>query len=283
MNIRALALACCLLVQAGCQSGEGSAPTGQVVATVDGEEITIAELNQEVESLKRAGQVGPSLQTVALQSIVTRKQLAAAARDSKLDLLPDTVLRRHKMEDMVLVEALSDQIRKSVPAPAREEAEQYVREHPASFAQRRIFILDQLVVPSVPADLVKELLPLETQEQVVARLDQRKIAYNKTVGVVDSLNIDAEAAEKMAALPPGAVFISPDQDENLRVNVVRDMIVQPLPQDQAIHIALERLRSQRSDQMVENRIDEIANSWADKVKYNPAFAPKKSAPKPGTK
>ncbi|MGD9811842.1 MAG: hypothetical protein AB7U35_10995 [Sphingobium sp.] len=261
---------------AACQSGGGAAPTGQVVAKVNGEEITVADLHQEMDSLKANGHPGAGLQADALQAIVTRKQIAAEARKLKLDLVPVTALKQKKMDEMVLVEALTEQTRLSVPPPSREEAAQYVDEHPASFAQRKLFVLDQMIVLDNSPELLKKMEPLNTLTEIEALLNDQKIKYNKTIGVVDALNINADAAEKMAALPLGAVFISPDENKNLRVNVIRDAATVPLEREAAIKVALEALKARRADQMVSNRIGQILTDGAANVEYNASFAPKKA-------
>ena len=276
MKKHALFLLPCFMALASCGANDAKAPTGQVVATIDGKEITIAELKQEMENLKTSGHPQENLQSIALQSLVTRKLLATSAREQKLDLVPANLLRQKKMEEMVLIDALTDETRKSVPPPSREEAEHYVDEHPASFAQRRMFILDQLIVLDGSSALVKKLEPLNSLGEISTLLDNEKIKYNKTVGMIDALNISAEVAEKMATLPPGAIFMTPDENGNLRVNIVRETVIQPLEREAAINIALETLRSKRSDKMVQNRIDEIVAANASKVKYNPTFKPKKS-------
>lgn len=279
MKNRSMILLGCSLLLASCNSADGGAPTGQVVATVDGDEITVAELHQEMDNLKANGAGGAGLQQAALESIVNRKQLAAAAREAKLDLEPATALRKKKMDDMVLVDALTEQTRKSVPTPSQEEAQQYVNDHPASFAQRRIFVVDQIIALSNSPKLIKQMEPLNTMADVEKLLVANHVKYNKTVGVIDALSIDADAAEKMASLPAGAVFVSPDTDNNLRVNVIRDTAIQPLATDAAIKVALETLRARRSNEMVQNKINEIVAAGAAKVKYNPAFATTKIASK----
>jgi EpsD family peptidyl-prolyl cis-trans isomerase len=282
MTIRTTILLAGLVVLGGCDSQKASAPTGQVVATVDGQEVTIAELRQEVESLKNSGRTEPDAQAAALQSIIARKQLAAAAREMKLDLVPATVLRQRKADEMTLVEALTEQARKSAPPTSREEAQQYVDEHPASFAQRRIFILDQSVIADNSPDLIKALAPLNTREEIEALLNQKQIKFNKTAGTIDALNIDADAAEKLASMPVGAVFVSPDGN-NLRVNYVRDIITQPIEGEAAIKVAQDILQARRADEMVATRINDVISAGVDKVKYNPAFAPKPPAKKPPAK
>jgi hypothetical protein len=93
------------LVASGCDSGSTpKAPTGQVVATVDGEEITVRQLQAE---LSRAVAVPPAQQKeqrrAALNFIVERTVLADEARKEGIDKDPEFVLLNQRATDTLLV------------------------------------------------------------------------------------------------------------------------------------------------------------------------------------
>ena len=74
----------CLALLAACEKKA----TGQVAAVVNGEEITLQEINTELEALSPSQQDAKDkkkLQQAALQRIVERRLLAQAARDDGLD------------------------------------------------------------------------------------------------------------------------------------------------------------------------------------------------------
>ena len=86
-----LALTACDLGKAK----EAKAPAGQVVATVDGEEITARELRAELQGMSfPSPQARKSAEQAALQSIIDRKLLAKAAEEAKLDETPDFALQK---------------------------------------------------------------------------------------------------------------------------------------------------------------------------------------------
>lgn len=270
----ALILACVMALSA-CKSDSSSTPAGQVVATVNGTEITTAELNQEMAGFTANGLSKDAAQQAAINALLMRHIVADAAVNSKLDRLPATAVMQEKARQMVLIEALSQNLRDSVPPPSREEAESYVNEHPNSFSQRRIFIVDQLIVPTVSQQLVKALEPLNTMPEIEAYLKSQGIGFNRTVGTIDALAIDGDAAEKMAQLPPNAVFISPERSA-LRVNYIRDTVTQPLQGDAAIKLATETLHQRRTQEMLNNKMNELMAAGQKNVRFNPAYAPKKA-------
>ena len=102
-----LAAMCATSLLAACNK----APTGQVVATIDGQEITLTELNAELATMQIPANADKKLvQNAALERIVERKILANAARTDGLDQNPDYIVRRQQMEEALLVQTLAKKI-----------------------------------------------------------------------------------------------------------------------------------------------------------------------------
>lgn len=260
-----------------CNKPGGSAPTGQVVATVDGDEITANELKMELAGARaHDSATQKQLERQALQAIVNRKLLAKAARDQKLDQSPEFAMQRAKAEDMVTISALENKLASSVPAPSREEAQRYVAEHPDSFAQRKLLVVDQVVAPAVPPAVLRQMQPLKTLEQVEQLLDQNKVPHQRAVGAIDGATTDPEMIRKIAALPPGEVFIVPNGGGVL-INRIRETRVDPFTGDRAIAVAQQMLRQRRTGEMVRNQMQQIASAGAASVKYNADYGPPATA------
>lgn len=268
MKTLALFLVPALMLLPACKDKEAAAPTGQVVATVDGKEITTMDLRQE------AGTSSPdrALEQAALKSIVIRSLLANEAIKEKLDRLPATAMMQDKAAQMVLVDALNNKIRASVPPPSREEAQQYVADHPASFNQRRIFIVDQLIIMENSSELAKEIEPLDTMAQIETMLTKKKVPFRHSVGTIDALAINADAAEQISQLPADAVFASPEGNV-IRVNRIRQTIIEPITGETAIKLALNMIRKQRTDELIANRVGQILAAGEKSVQYNKAYDP----------
>lgn len=257
-----------LALLAACGSKDAAAPTGQVAAIVDGKEITVIDIRHE------AGTATPSkeLEEAALRSLIVRQLLANEAVEEEVDKLPSTAIMQEKARQMVLVDALTNQIRASAPKPSRDEAEQYISNHPASFEQRRIFLVDQIIIPSSSPDLVKEIEPLNTMAEIEQLLSRRKVQFQRAVGSIDALSINADVAEKIAQLPENAVFASPENGV-IRINRVRETVIQPVGGESAISVAMNQIARERADAIVANKIQAILDAGKAKVKYNATYDP----------
>lgn len=89
------------LMLAACQQ---AAPSGQVIATVDGVEITLAELNGEASARNLAIATDPAQRAAAIADLVKRKLLVRAARAQGLDRTPQFVLAERRMREILLAQ-----------------------------------------------------------------------------------------------------------------------------------------------------------------------------------
>src|SRR5687768_2411812 len=101
MKTLAFTLMPALLLTSACGEKREAAPSGQVVATVNGKEITILDLRQE------AGTANPGkpVEQAALNAIIARELLADEAKKQELDALPATAIMQDKARQLVLVDA----------------------------------------------------------------------------------------------------------------------------------------------------------------------------------
>lgn len=268
-----------VLALAACGSGGGQ-PTGQVLANVNGEEITATDLRLELGGASApTPEQQKTLERMALQNIVNRTLLAQAAAEEGLDKSPEYAVAERRAKQAVLVELMNDKARKAIPRPSDEEVRSFVAANPVLFSERRTFVVDQLVVPQADQKLVQALRPVKTLTQAREVLAAHKARFSETTGVIDALTIPPEAARQIADLPPDEVFIIPSNGA-LRINHVRSSQVNPIPQDQAMNIAREMLMRQRIEGQLRNRAESIIRAGADKVKYNPEYAPPPPAKAP---
>lgn len=254
---------------------KSEAPTGQVVATVGGEEITTTDLDSELNGATAPTPEGQkNLQRMALENIINRTILAQAAEADGLAKGPEFAVIERKARQAALVELLQRNLGKSLPQPSDEEVDTFIQQNPSMFSNRKIFVVDQIVVPQANQEVLKALQPVKTMAEAEAVLTRFNIKGNNTVGVIDSLTIPPQAAQQIGALPPDEVFIIPANGA-LRINHVRSSQVDPIAGDQAKGIAKELIARQRGQSAMQTTLGDKIKAGRAKVKYNDAFAPPK--------
>lgn len=265
----------------GCDRSKDT-PKGQVVATVNGDDITIHELNSEL-ALARAPAEVPrkTVEQVVLARVIERKMLADVARERGLDKNPNFILAKRRVDDGLLVQALESDIARKVPATTREAAEKYIETHPDQFAQRKVYTIDQIqfLRPANVASLGLE--PAKTMADVAQVLTTAKIEFRRNTATVDALTVNpALVAEigKILARNPQEVFMFADQPQGapapvMYVNKVVDTKIVPFTGEPAITAAQQVLQRENIQKVGMTNLAAFKKAADAKIKYAAGYGP----------
>ncbi len=276
-----------LLTLLGACNDKAKAPTGQVVATVNGEDITVHELNGELQTLQgRIPADAPKklVEQAALQSVVERKMLADVAKKRGLDKNPQFLLAERRVDEGLLVQALQADIAKAVPKTTREAAQKFIEENPQLFAERKIYTLDQIQFLR-PANIASLPLPqAKTLGDVAAVLSAAKVEFRRANVQYDALQVNPQlTAEigKILARNPDEVFVFGDRPQGapapvMYANHVVNTRTEPFIGEKAIAFAQQVL--QRT--AVQKALQTALKKFTDEAKPNITYAAGYSAPKP---
>lgn len=268
------AVAAAALAVSGCGKGGDQLDKGQVVATLDGQEVTIFELNAELQaSPAPQGADRKLLEQMALQRVIERKILAKIAREQKLDKTPAFLIQQRRADELILASMLRDKIASGISQPTDSDVAQYQAQHPERFAQRRVFAVEQILFP-LPAtgEKFKEFAPLKTLDQLAAKLSADGVQFRRAPSQIDTAALPPEIVAKIVALPAGEMFILPTQ-QGLTANIITSSSIEPLTGDQARSIAMEALRAERFAKAADAQLNDRMKKLRDTVKYQPGYGP----------
>ncbi|MEG3123326.1 SurA N-terminal domain-containing protein [Sphingomonas sp. GB1N7] len=257
-----------LVLLSGCQKKVG----GQVVAVVNGEEITQQQLNAELNGATlQAGADKKAVMAQLLQRVVDRTLLVQAAKADGLDQSPAYLEQARRQQDSLIVNMLAGKLSKNVPVPDSAAVSAFIASNPTMFAGRKRYVLDQIVFPQ-PSDmtLVRELQPAHSLEAIAAILTAKGIQFQRGNGQVDSGMLPPEVASKIAALPAGEPFLIPDNGR-LVASVIKSAEAITTPEDQAKPAALNVLRQQALADAMRKQVTKARA--AAKIEYQAGFAP----------
>ena len=275
------ALACgSVLALSACDRDVPKAPTGQVVASVGGREITRRELQTEMTGLTAATPaIQKEQQKAALQRLVQRAILVNAAKEQGIDKDPAFALLAQRATDAMMVQMLERKVVASVPAPSDEEVAQFIQTNPDMFAQRRLFDVEQIRMPlTSDPKIIKQLEPLKTMDAVAAFLTKQNISFQRGANVMDARGQDPKLLKAIIALPPGEVFILSSRSE-IFLNQIRNTRLLPFEGKEATQFALNSLKSQRSREVVARQLRGYLTKAQPGVRMSAEF----TAPPPGAK
>jgi EpsD family peptidyl-prolyl cis-trans isomerase len=258
------------------------APTGQVVATVGGQEITVRQLNAE---LSGAAAVAPAAQKeqkrAALNFMIERTVLANEARKQGIDKDPDFILLSQRNEDALLAQQLQAKVAATVPAITLDEATRFESANPNIFAERKIFEVDQIRM-NQPSDrsILAKLQPLKTLDEVANLLTENKLPFQRGTTAIDAVGQNPKLIDAIVALPPQEVFVFPAGNQ-IMINQVKNARTEPFTGDAANKYAMNVLRLERTQTAVQKQMSAILAKAKNTIVVSKDYAPPaKAAPAP---
>lgn len=246
--------------------------TGQVAAVVNGEEITLQEINAELGSTPIPDGIDKKVvQQAALQRIVERRLLAQAARDDELDKTPDYLLRERQLRDALLVQLMGQRAERALKVPGEQEIDKFIAENPVMFGERKVLAVDriQFAMPK-NLDQLKALENDHSMEAVASRLKQMGIEFSRDTTQIDSAALGQQRLQQIRALPAGEPFVIPENGI-VTVGVVTGERAEPVPAANARPLAVQALRNKQLSETIQQRLKQSRTSA--EIQYQSGFAP----------
>lgn len=263
-----LACVLVLLVPAACARHDAAATGGQVVAKVNGSELTIHQLNYAVQ---RAGNVhGEQASRVLLDKLVDQQLLVAAAEEKKLDRDPRIVLALDAARREVLARSYLEQVAASPASVSSREVHDYYVAHPELFAERNVYRFKQLVVPGVlPEDLKTAAASAASLDQVAAMLRKAGLKFSDSQQIRSAEQLPLEVLPRFHALKAGQVLSLAADDGVLYVELI-DARPEPLDEASAKPLIERFLANKERGDVARTELARLKS--AAKVQYMGQFA-----------
>lgn len=194
----------------GCNRDQpgASAKPGQALASVNGAEITVLQLNEE---LQRAGVPAAQHERASkqlLQALIDRTLLESEAAKLSLDRDPKVMQAIARARSLIIAQAYMQQRVGDAGRPSQADVEAYFNQHPQFFAKRRQFAMDQLIMPaSAVTPALRATFDRSTSLDDVAQfLDARQIGFGRAQVTRSTADLKPEVAAKLSSMPKGQLF-----------------------------------------------------------------------------
>ena len=191
----------------GC-SKETAAPS-QVVARVNADEISVHQLNFALAQMPSKAISNSERETV-VEKMIDRQLLQQQALSQKLDRQPEVMARLEESRLDILAAAYAEEVSGRTQAPGEEAAARYFSEHPALFAERRIYRLREISIPEdfkpdapTVTQVEARLARKENLADLVAWLRQQPGMFFDQLVIRPAEELPLEAADRMVQLKRG--------------------------------------------------------------------------------
>ncbi len=269
-----------LLILAAALSGCGDKAEkkpGQALASVNGEEITVLQLNEE---LARSGATAAQQETARkqlLEALIDRQLLLAEATKEKVDRDPKVVQAVERAKSLILAQAYLQRRVGTVPRPSKAEAQAYYDGNPQLFANRKQFDMRQLILSTndVSPEVKAAIDGAKSLDEVAAWMDEHKVAYTRAQLARSTAELPAQLTTRLLAMSKGQLFIIREGDRSMLISIA-DIKDTPVPFAAAERQIEQFLMNKKTKELSEAEVKRLRASA--KVEYLNNTAPPAAAP-----
>lgn len=269
-------LAATVLVAACGKDGKEGGKATQSAARVNGEEVTVHQINMVLErqqGLKPEQADAASRQI--LEGLIDQELALQKATEQKLDRDPQIIQMLDATRRNLLARAyLEKTAATSIGQPSAADVSKYFTEHPALFAERRIYMLQDFTIQGTN-DQIKELTPklqvTDSSQGFVEVLKNSglKFAVNQVTQPAEALPLNL--VDAFAKLKDGKGMYQ-GMNGGLKVVLVAASKPQPITLEQAKPMIERFLTESRRQEFIQKETKNLRT--AAKIEYLGKFATK---------
>lgn len=231
----------------------------QVLARVNGDVITVSQLQAELDKTK-GGSLSQSIEfkKKVLQSLIDRQLFVQEAFKLSLERAPEVVRAIESTKAQIYAQAyLSRKIATLDPASS-EEIDQFVHAHPEMFEHRKIINMRDVIFVNSPASLdmptvEKEVLNLNDLQ---ALLEKKAISYRVSSSQFSTDRLPQSILEKIQNLKTGDLLFL-HNDNSVIVKSIESFVEQPIISSKAHDIAAQLLNQKQQQQFIMQEVSRL--------------------------
>ena len=255
---------------AACGSKDKKA--GQSLVKVNGEEITVLQLNDE---LRRAGVQAGQQEAASkqlIESLIDRQVILDEAMRNKIDRSPEVMQAIERAKAQIIAQAYLQSVTSKVAKPSKAEIDDYFQKHPEFFTKRMEFDLQQLVIANKNfSDELKLFIDsAKSLDEVAEWMDRHGVPYARGQVIRSTADLPQPAVAKLLELPKGQLFIVGEGD-NRMLNIITVIKDSPVTATNAAPQIEQFLTNKKMKEAVEVEIAHLRS--LAKIEYLNASAP----------
>jgi EpsD family peptidyl-prolyl cis-trans isomerase len=247
-----------------------STPSGQVVATVNGEEITRGELNAALPGDAPSDpKAAAKLRNAVLEQIAAQHIVAQEAKREGLDKSQQYLLATRRAENSILSELVTQRVLQGTRTPDDAAVDRYIAANPSRFADRVIFKADQIRAPGNAIDPAS-LKDVHTMAGVLARFDAVGAQVARSTVDINSAGLEPEATRRLMSLLNGEPYLGADNGI-LVVSQIVGIEKAPLVGEKARTPARFLMKREAGMRALKNQYEVLRKNA--EIKYQDGFGP----------
>jgi EpsD family peptidyl-prolyl cis-trans isomerase len=173
------------------------------------------------------------------------------------------------------VQAYEQQLASKVTPPTEQEIERYKEQHPNTFAQRKLYAVDQIKIgKSLDPKLLEQLKPLHSLDDVERALLGAGVDYIRAPGSIDARLVSPKVMDQITKLPPNEPFVMP-VGNMIVISQITKATTLPLTGQPANELARQALLAERRTKAIADRLSQLRKE-AGEIKYQNGYSPSRA-------
>ncbi|MDQ5945480.1 MAG: hypothetical protein QG619_902 [Pseudomonadota bacterium] len=259
---------------AACGSKEEKKPATQVAAKVNAAEISVHQINYVLSRSGAAAspEQAPRMRREALEKLIDQQIVVDQAIEKKLDRSPEVMSALEAARREILARAYVEQITSALPKPTTDEARKYYSEHPQLFAERRIYNIQEIILPAsagVTAQLREQIAAGKPMEEIAKWLKSKDIKFAGGSATRPAEQIPLELLPKVHALKDGQGIVLENDQSVTAMRLVASQSA-PVTEAQALPRVQQFLGNQRASEAAGKELKQLKEKA--KITYVGEFA-----------
>ena len=280
-HIPILCLVASTLILNACGNKEGekvSKANTQVVAKVNGDEISIHQINFQLNRLTQQSQAqlteaqNKEAAKQILKRLIDQQLLIQKAIEAKLDRNPNVLQALEASRNEILAQAYLEQLMAKAQKPSQAKIDAFYQENPELFEKRRVYRLQELVVnldKEKHAEAEATIKGMKNINDIANWLKSKNYPFDANSNIRTAEQLPLPLLKKIQPLKDGE-FVVVANEKSFNVIHIAASQSKPITREKATPIIEQFFMNQNKSALAKS---ELANlNKASKVKFLGAFA-----------
>jgi EpsD family peptidyl-prolyl cis-trans isomerase len=263
------------LTLAACsQHGDKTVAT-QVAAKVGGEEISVHQINQVLANANTKDATPDTVKRMSrevLEKLIDQQLAIDQANEKKISRTPEVLAQIESSKRDILSRAYVQQLVAALPKPSGDESKKYYTDHPQLFAERRIFNLQELIVP-MQVGLVEQLGSFasagKSMEEIVIWLKAHDIKFNGSNATKSAEQLPMDMLDRLKNLKDGQSLVAQTPQAITLIRLASSKTL-AIDEANALPRISQYLANQRANEAIVNNMKALRKTA--KIEYMGDFA-----------
>ncbi|MGX2039529.1 EpsD family peptidyl-prolyl cis-trans isomerase [Methylocaldum sp. MU1018] len=249
-----------LAMLSGCDTRPASEKATQIVARVNGDEISAEQLDVLAA---RSGQDADGRPQTAraktIDNLIDQQILLQQALEKHLDRDPQVALAIEMAKRQILAQAYLDHVGRTVSKPAPSEISAFYDAHPPLFEKRKIYKFDEISIPltSQNRNAVESYLMQPVRFDALSKwLQEQNISHTSQTVIRAAEQLPFDRLEEFDRLKKGEIALS-REDEKLVVLQLFSVTEAPFDSDKAAPLIEAFLTNQNRKSLIERELTRL--------------------------